>query len=196
MERREREDWRPWESDQRADRSTRSIRIRIIGSLTSKHSSPCRGFFRIHVRPFSLSISISVSIIAPSHFLPIQDPARQIEISVLTSVQGSTNILNEIKQFFNQVFRIPFPIVCRKRSDFRSPLSSCECTLVPNAKRRNTRTKQSESWIDEDICENFCQPWITLFVSFSFSFSTILNSSTQVSSRELFPKSECVFGES
>lgn len=65
MERREREDWRPWESDQRADRSTRSIRIRIIGSLTSKHSSPCRGFFRIHVRPFSLSISISVSIISP-----------------------------------------------------------------------------------------------------------------------------------
>lgn len=149
-------------------------------------------------RPSFLSLYLHLCIyyLAPSHFLPIQDPARQIEISVLTSVQGSTNILNEIKQFFNQVFRIPFPIVCRKRSDFRSPLSSCECTLVPNAKRRNTRTKQSESWIDEDICENFCQPWITLFVSFSFSFSTILNSSAQVSSRELFPKSECVFGES
>lgn len=112
MERREREDWRPpWESDQRADRSTRSVRIRIIGSLTSNHSSPCRGFFpEFHVRPFSLSLSrFSLLTFSPN-------PTSQIEISV------PRNILNEIKQFLNQVFRIPFPVGKRRSRARRFPI--------------------------------------------------------------------------
>lgn len=173
--------------------------IRSIHSNTDYWFVNKRPFVAGFFLPFS-PISISICI----HYPPL--PVSSLSPNPASSEPNwnfraderpriYTNILNEIKQFLNQVFRFPVRGKRRFRGK-RFPIPIFLYPIVRIVRSSDTRkeyTKQSESWIGEDACENFSQPFeFCEFASFSSLSPFQLFSIPRPFQVELFPKNERV----